>query len=170
MLALLLTRCLRVEEPSFLVYLEKMASLVPELLAKKRKRDETWAAAKATEAAEARKKARVTRREIFKRAEKYVKEYRSQVSTGNLAPLGARRHFSSLAEPVPWQQHSQHKQPGASAPAKPNQRFWRAAEGSSGSGRLFLVTASLAAVTMYCGMANCAAGAPERVCEALGFS
>lgn len=58
-----------------------MASLVPELLAKKRKRDEQWATERAAAAVEARKKARTTRAEIFKRAEKYVKEYRAQVST-----------------------------------------------------------------------------------------
>jgi large subunit ribosomal protein L7e len=51
---------------------------VPELLAKKRKRDEAWAAKKATAALEARKKARETRRDVFKRAESYVKEYRQQ--------------------------------------------------------------------------------------------
>lgn len=73
-----------------------MASLVPELLAKKRKRDETWAAAKATEAAEARKKARVTRREVFKRAEKYVKDYRAQVSRCHAVCVCAAPFFSLL--------------------------------------------------------------------------
>ena len=58
-----------------------MATLVPELLAKKRKRDEQWAVEKAAATVEARKKARTTRKEIFKRAEKYVAEYRSQVTT-----------------------------------------------------------------------------------------
>jgi large subunit ribosomal protein L7e len=56
-----------------------MATTVPELLAKKRKRDEAWASAKATAALEARKKASDTRKAIFKRAEAYVKEYRTQV-------------------------------------------------------------------------------------------
>jgi large subunit ribosomal protein L7e len=51
---------------------------VPELLLKKRKRSEAWAAAKAEAALDARKKARAQRREIFKRAEQYVKEYRQQ--------------------------------------------------------------------------------------------
>eukprot|EP00775_Hariotina_reticulata_P009823 gene9823-9981_t len=51
---------------------------VPELLLKKRKRSEAWAAAKAEAALEARKKARAQRREIFKRAEQYVNEYRQQ--------------------------------------------------------------------------------------------
>ncbi|KAG2485091.1 hypothetical protein HYH03_016188 [Edaphochlamys debaryana] len=52
--------------------------MVPELLAKKRKRDEQAATARAAAAVEARKKARTTRKDIFKRAEKYVAEYRSQ--------------------------------------------------------------------------------------------
>jgi hypothetical protein len=50
-----------------------------ELLAKKRKRDEQWAAEKAASAVEAKKKARTTRSAIFKKAEQYVKEYRSKV-------------------------------------------------------------------------------------------
>lgn len=52
---------------------------VPEAVLKKRKRDEAWAAQRAAAAADASKKARATRKEIFKRAEKYVKEYRAQV-------------------------------------------------------------------------------------------
>lgn len=52
---------------------------VPELLLKKRNRDAAWAEKKATAALEARKKSREQRREIFKRAEQYVKEYRQQV-------------------------------------------------------------------------------------------
>uniref|UniRef100_A0A7S0WER7 60S ribosomal protein L7 n=1 Tax=Chlamydomonas leiostraca TaxID=1034604 RepID=A0A7S0WER7_9CHLO len=55
-----------------------MTSPVPELLAKKRRRDETWAAERAAASLEARKKARATRKDIFKRAETYVKEYRQQ--------------------------------------------------------------------------------------------
>lgn len=54
------------------------STLVPELLAKKRKRDEQWAAEKAAAAVDARKKARATRKDIFKRAEKYVADYRAQ--------------------------------------------------------------------------------------------
>lgn len=54
-------------------------SVVPELLAKKQKRDAQWQAEKAAAALEARKKARVTRKTIFKRAEAYVKEYRQKV-------------------------------------------------------------------------------------------
>jgi len=48
------------------------------VLAKKRKRDEQWAAEKAASAVEAKKKARTTRSAIFKKAEQYVKEYRSK--------------------------------------------------------------------------------------------
>jgi large subunit ribosomal protein L7e len=51
---------------------------VPELLAKKAKRDEAWQAQRQAAALEARKKARTQRREIFKRAEQYVNEYRQQ--------------------------------------------------------------------------------------------
>jgi large subunit ribosomal protein L7e len=46
---------------------------------KKRKRDEQWASQKAAAAAEAKKAGEKKREEIFKRAEKYVKEYRDQV-------------------------------------------------------------------------------------------
>jgi hypothetical protein len=57
----------------------KAAGTVPETVLKKRKREEEWAAKKAAAATEAKKKAREQRREVFKRAETYVKEYRSQV-------------------------------------------------------------------------------------------
>jgi hypothetical protein len=75
-----------------------MATTVPELLAKKRKRDEQWAAAKAAAAVEARKKASDTRKAIFKRAEAYVKEYRAQVGAGapgiglRAAPINSPPH------------------------------------------------------------------------------
>lgn len=59
-----------------------MTTVVPELLAKKRKRDEQAAALRAAAALESRKKSRNGRKEIFKRAEKYVAEYRSQVQLG----------------------------------------------------------------------------------------
>jgi hypothetical protein len=52
---------------------------VPESLLKKRQRDEGWAAKKATAASEAKKKAKDSRKLIFKKAEAYVKEYRQQV-------------------------------------------------------------------------------------------
>lgn len=57
----------------------KPAGTVPESVLKKRKRDEDWAAKKAANASEAKKKSRDQRKEIFKRAENYVKEYRDQV-------------------------------------------------------------------------------------------
>jgi large subunit ribosomal protein L7e len=55
-----------------------MSSVVPELLAKKRKRDEQLVADKAASAIEARKTSRVARKDIFKRAETYAKEYVAQ--------------------------------------------------------------------------------------------
>ncbi len=57
----------------------KPAGTVPESVLKKRKRDEDWAAKKAATAGDAKKKSRDQRKEIFKRAESYVKEYRDQV-------------------------------------------------------------------------------------------
>ncbi|KAK9905010.1 hypothetical protein WJX75_007664 [Coccomyxa subellipsoidea] len=56
----------------------KPAGTVPESVLKKRKRDEDWAAKKAANAGELKKKSREQRKEIFKRAENYVKEYRDQ--------------------------------------------------------------------------------------------
>ncbi|EIE19109.1 60S ribosomal protein L7 [Coccomyxa subellipsoidea C-169] len=56
----------------------KPAGTVPESVLKKRKRDEDWAAKKAATAGDAKKKSRDQRKEIFKRAESYVKEYRDQ--------------------------------------------------------------------------------------------
>ncbi|KAK9838146.1 hypothetical protein WJX81_004043 [Elliptochloris bilobata] len=55
-----------------------MAGAVPETVLKKRKRDEEWATKKAAQQLEAKKKARESRKEIFKRAEQYVKEYRAK--------------------------------------------------------------------------------------------
>lgn len=52
---------------------------VPELQAKKAKREQAWAAQKAADALEARKQAKETRRVIFKKAAQYVNEYRQQV-------------------------------------------------------------------------------------------
>ncbi|KAI3424350.1 hypothetical protein D9Q98_009903 [Chlorella vulgaris] len=51
---------------------------VPESVLKKRKRDEDWATKKAAAATEAKHKAVANRKEYFKRAESYVKEYRTQ--------------------------------------------------------------------------------------------
>jgi len=56
----------------------KPAGAVPESVLKKRKRDEDWAAKKAAAATDAKKKSKANRQDIFKRAEKYVKEYRTQ--------------------------------------------------------------------------------------------
>ena len=61
---------------------EKKAPTVPESVLKRRKRDEDWAAKKVAAAGDAKKKARGSRQEIFKRAESYVKEYRNQVRAG----------------------------------------------------------------------------------------
>lgn len=52
---------------------------VPELAAKKAKRAEAWAAQKAADALEARKKAKETRSLIFKKAAAYANEYKQQV-------------------------------------------------------------------------------------------
>ena len=54
---------------------------MPETVLKKRKRDEEWATKKAAQQAGAKTKARATRKEIFKRAEQYVKEYREKVGS-----------------------------------------------------------------------------------------
>ena len=55
------------------------AKAVPESLRKKRQRDEKWALEKTEKAAIAKKDAKEKRKVIFKKAEAYVKEYRSQV-------------------------------------------------------------------------------------------
>ena len=57
----------------------KAAGGVPESVLKKRKRDEDWATKKAAAVTEAKKKSKDKRKDIFKRAESYVKEYRDQV-------------------------------------------------------------------------------------------
>uniref|UniRef100_A0A7S0X422 Ribosomal protein L30 ferredoxin-like fold domain-containing protein n=1 Tax=Mantoniella antarctica TaxID=81844 RepID=A0A7S0X422_9CHLO len=51
---------------------------IPETALKKRKRDEAWASKKATAAAEVKSNKDKNSKDIFKRAEKYVKEYRDQ--------------------------------------------------------------------------------------------
>jgi len=51
-------------------------STVPESVLKRRKRNDVLAAAKSKKAAEDVKAQRIKRKEVFKRAEKYVKEYR----------------------------------------------------------------------------------------------
>jgi hypothetical protein len=79
------------------------STVVPELLAKKQKRDEQWAAEKAAAAVEARKKARATRKDIFKRAESYVKEYVQQVrpSTAAGEPPSPRCAAHAAGPPQP---------------------------------------------------------------------
>jgi hypothetical protein len=52
---------------------------VPELAAKRAKRDQAWQTQKAADALETRKKAKETRRVIFKKAAQYVSEFRQQV-------------------------------------------------------------------------------------------
>lgn len=52
---------------------------VPETALKKRTRDEAWATTRAEGAAKARAARAASRKDAFKRAESYVKEYRAQV-------------------------------------------------------------------------------------------
>jgi len=56
----------------------KAKGQVPETILKKRKRDDEWAAKKAAVVADTKKKSKSNRKDIFKRAEQYVKEYRDQ--------------------------------------------------------------------------------------------
>jgi large subunit ribosomal protein L7e len=56
------------------------APTVPETLLKKRKRDEQWAWTRKQQLEVSRSKNVKNRQLIFKRAEQYIKEYRSQVS------------------------------------------------------------------------------------------
>jgi large subunit ribosomal protein L7e len=55
------------------------APTVPETLLKKRKRDEQWASIRKQQLEVSRTKNVKNRQLIFKRAEQYIKEYRSQV-------------------------------------------------------------------------------------------
>ena len=75
---------------------EKAAGAVPESVLKKRKRDEEWGAKKAAAQTEAKSKAKDRRKEIFKRAETYVKEYRDQVrsSQAKLPPSASPQQQS----------------------------------------------------------------------------
>ncbi|CAD7697710.1 unnamed protein product [Ostreobium quekettii] len=52
-----------------------VAPAVPESILKKRKREEAWAAKRAADRAEAQKKHNENQKEVFKRAQQYVKEY-----------------------------------------------------------------------------------------------
>jgi ElaB/YqjD/DUF883 family membrane-anchored ribosome-binding protein len=54
-------------------------AMVPETLLKKRKRDEQWASDRKQQLEASRSKNAKNRQLIFKRAEQYIKEYRSQV-------------------------------------------------------------------------------------------
>ena len=56
-----------------------MAGTVPETVLKKRKRNEQWEQTKAAQVADKKAKSKDKRKDIFKRAEQYVKEYRQQV-------------------------------------------------------------------------------------------
>jgi large subunit ribosomal protein L7e len=57
---------------------ETAVPTVPETLLKKRKRDEEWASARKQQLEASRSKNAKNRQLIFKRAEQYIKEYRSQ--------------------------------------------------------------------------------------------
>lgn len=68
---------------------------VPESILKKRKRDEDWAAKKAAASADQKKRSKDGRKDIFKRAEQYVKEYRDKVR-------GISRRVSCRLASGPW--------------------------------------------------------------------
>jgi hypothetical protein len=57
----------------------RVSGAAAELLAKRRKREESWAADRATAALQTKQKAKKKRDALFKKAEQYVKEYRQQV-------------------------------------------------------------------------------------------
>lgn len=65
---------------------------VPETALKKRTRDEAWATTRAEGAAKARAARSAARKDAFKRAESYVKEYRAQVNQEACGRVGA----------IPW--------------------------------------------------------------------
>ena len=66
---------------------------VPESVLKKRKRDEQWSLARTKEAEEAKCKSIANRKIIFKRAEKYIKEYNQQVNPQALLTF-SKNHIS----------------------------------------------------------------------------
>lgn len=72
----------------------KAKGQVPETILKKRKRDEEWATKKAALVAETKKKSKANRKDIFKRAEQYVKEYRDQVLASAVRVRGCIRCFT----------------------------------------------------------------------------
>ena len=63
----------------------KAAGSVPESVLKKRKRDEDWSTKKAAALTEAKAKSKERRKDVFKRAESYVKEYRDQVGLASIS-------------------------------------------------------------------------------------
>ena len=66
-----------------------MAGTVPETVLKKRKRNEQWEQTKAAQVADKKAKSKDKRKDIFKRAEQYVKEYRQQVQAQFRGRLGS---------------------------------------------------------------------------------
>mmetsp|Transcript_23418 Transcript_23418/g.28307 ORF Transcript_23418/g.28307 Transcript_23418/m.28307 type:complete len:242 (-) Transcript_23418:116-841(-) len=78
-----------------------MAPPVPESILKKRKRDEQWAKKKSEALAIAKTKAKENRKVIFKRAEQYVKEYRTQELDLIRARRDAKKAGSFFVEPEP---------------------------------------------------------------------
>jgi len=74
---------------------------VPESILKKRKRDEEWASKKLAATSAAKKKAKESRKVIFKRAEAYVKEYRSQEADELRLKREAKSAGGFYVEPEP---------------------------------------------------------------------
>lgn len=89
-------RVLTLSSSSFSFFLAFLQPAVPETALKRRKRDEAWAAKKAAASAEVKSNAEKSSKEIFKRAEKYVKEYRDQVRDAKAGSRGwgGRMFFS----------------------------------------------------------------------------
>ena len=73
---------------------------VPESVLKKRKRQEKWAADKAAATSAAETKAAAKRKDIFKRAEAYVAEYRSAEQQLVTMKRAARKAGTFYVEPV----------------------------------------------------------------------
>eukprot|EP00884_Botryococcus_braunii_P021925 jgi/Botrbrau1/8416/Bobra.0237s0036.1 len=76
-------------------------SAVPESLLKKRKRDEEWAAKRAQEAQAKKETRKLQRKDIFKRAEKYVQEYRLKEKELVLAKRLAKSEGAFFMEDEP---------------------------------------------------------------------
>jgi len=79
----------------------KKAPSVPESVLKKRKRAEKWEAEAKAKAKEVTTKAAASKDEAFKRAEKYVKEYREQETSLAALKRGARKAGTFYVEPEP---------------------------------------------------------------------